>query len=129
MQAKPGFVNIGEEQHRLAFSMDAWEKIDTEICPIGRIGEAFSERGSLGATIAVAAVMINEALTQDGKAPVMTAQYIRAHMLPRDVFPAQAAILAAIGDSWKMETETRKDPDAPVDVVAEEIQKKETPGG
>ena len=105
----------------LRFSMDVWEKLESEICMIGDIGEKISKgKDRLRASAKIAAIMCaDEGVTEAD---------IWANMEPRDLRALNTAISQVIAENLAMETETDKE-NTVHDVVLEDIEaKKETAG-
>lgn len=105
----------------LRFSMDVWEKLESEICMIGDIGEKISNgKDRLRSAAKIAAIMAAD--------ENVTADSIWANMEPRDLRVLNTAITRCISENLFMETET-DDENAVHDVVLEELEaKKETAG-
>ena len=105
----------------LRFTMDVWERLETEIGLIGEIPDMISKRRDrLRMSSRVAAIMAAD--------EAVTPETIWANMEPRDLRVLNAVIMQAISENLAMETET-EDENAVHDVVLEEIEaKKETAG-
>ena len=105
----------------LRFTMDIWDRLESEICMIGDIGDKIStDRDRLHNTARIAAIMAdNEKVTEAA---------IWANMEPKDLRHLNNAITRCISENLAMEVE-KEDEDAVHDVVLEELEaKKETAG-
>ena len=105
----------------LRFTMDIWARLESDVCPIGDIGDRISfGKDRLRDSARIAAIMAaDEHVTSDT---------IWQNMEPRDVRRLNSAITQAIAENLSMEVET-EDEGAVHDVVLEELEaKKETAG-
>lgn len=105
----------------LHFTMDIWERLESEVCMIGDIGEKISTgKNRLRTSAQVAAILADD--------ETVTAETIWQAMTPAELRTLNNAITLCISENLKMET-TQEDEGAIHDVVLEELEaKKETAG-
>ena len=109
-------ITLQGETFPLRFTMEAWEKLEDEICTLDELEEQMQKKGRLRVIVQVAAL-----LAQPDQ-PEVTPEYIFNAMEPRDVRRVTAAIMQAITDGLKMEE--KQDEGEIHDVVLEEIEAK-----
>ena len=122
-------IKAGGRMLPLTFTMDAWMSIEAEICSFYDIGGIFrrDEKGRLSAdqikkAISIIRIMANCGLEEKGEQPDVTDEWLSKTLKPGRFIEAQAAVMNEIADS--MEFEQKPDPDAPRDLVLEELNKK-----
>lgn len=109
----------------LAFTLGAMDGI--EECTgktIGELGLRMNSRADREELLTVLAVMMREAAEDGVETP--TAEAMRQAMRPGELMAALKQASLAISDGMRMETE-EPDEDEEVDLVLEEIKKKEPP--
>ena len=105
----------------LHFTMDIWERLETDFCMIGDVGEKISEgKDRLRTSAKIAALMADD--------PNVTEESIWANMEPRDVRELNNGIMQAVAENLAMETAQEDEGDVH-DVILEEIEAKKEPAG
>ena len=105
-------ANIGGKEYTLRFTMQAWERLEDEVCLVDDLGDKLAGKGRIKAIMQVFAILADCDLEE-----------IRKTALPVHMRPRTQAIWAAINDGMHMEAEHGEDRE--VDVTLEEIEKKE----
>lgn len=109
----PTVIKLQGYEFRLKFTMDAWERLENEVCPLDDLQAKLGGEGRLRTITKVASIMAEPAAEPDALFRLME---------PRDVRAMTAAIMAAITEALKMEEEP--DGGQAHDVVLEEIDAK-----
>lgn len=103
----------------LRFDMDAWDRIEKEICPLSDLGEKMTGSDRLRLITRLMDIMaVGEHPDVDG---------IWKRMWPGKVRECSEVIWAAINEGMNMEN--ADDDDEPADVVLEELEKKDDQAG
>ncbi|MBR0405552.1 MAG: hypothetical protein IJI68_10220 [Eggerthellaceae bacterium] len=105
---------IGGKEYTLRFDMEAWERLEDEVCLVDDLGKMLEGRGRIKTTLQVFAIF--------AKADV---EEIRKNALPTDIRMMMRAIWKAFNDGMHVEAEHGEDRE--VDVTLEEIEKKGEP--
>lgn len=113
---KTTLLQLGGREIALQFTMDAWEKIEDEICMIDALGDKMAGKGRLRAVAQILSILAVEPITPE---------QIWAMLTPPAVKAATNAIWEAVAQGMNMET-NQEDDGAIHDVILEEIEKKET---
>lgn len=109
-------IIIGGKEYNLQFTMAVWERLENEICMVEEFDEMMVQKGRLRKTAKLVSIMSEE--------PV-TAEEIWNAMQPSDVRNIIGEAREIIREGLKMKVK-KDDEDKVVDVVLEEIEKKET---
>lgn len=110
-------IIIGGKEYNLQFTMPVWKRFEDEICMVEELDSVMVQKGRLAKVPKIVAIMSVEQ-------PV-NAEEIWNAMQPSDVRNIIGEVREVIRDALRMKVEKDED-DKVVDVVLEEIEKKET---
>lgn len=124
------YFNVGGRELALAFTMGAladMEETFGERCKLTweGINALFEKRRDV---LRMMAIMANQGEQIEGRAGDVTEAWLGQTLKPVQFVAVQKALLDAITEGMRMESDAG-DPDEEVDVVLEEIKKKDTAGG
>lgn len=118
-------IKIGEGRYPLRFTLAAMDGIEEATGKtIGELSLNVRSKADRAELMEVLAVLMREG----AGAETPTAEELRGAMTPGELLASLKQVSDAISEGMRMETE-EDDEDAEVDVVLEEIEKKEVPGG
>ena len=98
--------------YTLRFDMEAWERIEDEVCLVDDLGDKLVERGRIKTIVKIFAILAG-----------CEEEQLRKAIFPGDIRKMTTAIWGAINAGMKMETQHGEDRE--VDVTLEELEKKE----
>ena len=113
-------IIIGGKEYNLQFTMPVWERLENEICLVEEFDEVMMQKGRLKKAAKLVSIMSVEQ-------PVK-AEDIWSDMVPADVRNIIGEAREVIREGLKMKVQKDED-NKVVDVVLEEIEKKETGAG
>lgn len=127
-------ISIGGRNIPLVFNYDAWAEMEETVCKLANLDEVLNSdnrakepaektNDSKARFARLLAVLGNQGLEMDGKERDLTEKWVRKNIRPAQYVELKMAVIREIDDGMRMETET-KDPNAPRDLVLEEIDKK-----
>lgn len=119
-------IKIQGKEWPLAFTLGAMDRIEESTGKaIGELGLRMNSKADREELLQVLAAMMCEATEDDAQTP--TVEQMRRAMRPGELMAALKQASVAISEGMRMETE-EPDEDEEVDLVLEEIKKKEPPG-
>ncbi len=110
-------IIIGGKEYNLQFTMPVWDRMENEICMIEEFDEVMMQKGRLRKVAKLVSIMSVE------KAD---AEEIWKAMEPADVRNIIGEAREVIREKMKMKVKKDDEDNKVVDVVLEEIEKKET---
>lgn len=120
-------IKIGESRYPLRFTLAAMDGIEEATGKtIGELNLRVKNKADRAELMEVLAVLMREGAEAGAETP--TAEELREMMTPGELLASLKQVSDAISEGMRMETEEDEE-DAEVDVVLEEIEKKEVPGG
>lgn len=124
------YFDVGGRKLALAFTMGAladMEDVFGDRCKLTweGINALFEKRRDV---LRMMAIMANQGEQIEGRAGDVTEGWLGQRLRPVQFVAVQKALLDAITEGMRMESD-EGDPDEEVDVVLDEIKKKETAGG
>ena len=120
-------IKIGEGRYPLRFTLAAMDGIEEATGrTIGELSLNVRSKADRAELMEVLAVLMREGAEAGAETP--TAEELRGAMKPGELLASLKQVSDAISEGMRMETEEDEE-DAEVDVVLEEIEKKEMPGG
>lgn len=122
-------VRVGEREIPLALTLNAMEALERRFgAPLDLMGVINGLKG-VGTLLDVVAVLADEGQDIEGTPDPVDRRWIARHADAAGQVDLANAVVAAVNESMRMETEADADPDEEVDVVLEELKKKEPTGG
>lgn len=122
-------VRVGEREIPLALTLNAMEALERRFgAPLDLMGVINGLKG-VGVLLDVVAVLADEGQDIEGTPDPVDRRWIARHADAAGQVDLANAVVAAVNESMRMETEADADPDEEVDVVLEELKKKEPTGG
>lgn len=121
-------VTIAKREFALAFTMDALDRIESAI-PDFNLSEISQYTKRPGFMVDILYAMIQQGELLQGRKLDVDRAWFGAHIpaSPKKIADVQIAVFNAMAEAMKMESETEDGGE--VDVVLEEIKKKETKDG
>lgn len=110
-------ITLGGEKVALTFNMETWAQMEEEVCTLDELSDRLAGRERLRTMAKIAAIF-------SGK----DEKWVWERIKPAQVGGLSQAITAAINQGMHMEASEGKE-DAEVDVVLEEIEKKDGEDG
>lgn len=124
-------IRFGRREVAPLFDLVAWEAIEEEY---GDMSEALAKLSTEDnaaerrkTTLSLAVILCNNRLEAEGKAPDITLKELTRGVPPKRLPEVRLAVIEAINRG--MHSDYDEDNEEPVDVVLEEIAKKQNPGG
>lgn len=114
-------IKLGKDTLKLTFDIEKWEKIEDEFEDLSKLTAALSGKGHLRRTLHVALILAGKDYLDEDQ--IIEHGLWKAHQ----VTPTIEAIFGAINEGMHME-QAEDDEDEVVDVVLEELRKKEPRG-
>ena len=122
-------VRVGEREIPLALTLNAMEALERRFgAPLDLMGVINGLKG-VSTLLDVVAVLTDEGQDIEGTPDPVDRRWIARHADAAGQVDLANAVVAAVNESMRMETEADADPDEEVDVVLEELKKKEPTGG
>jgi len=122
-------VRVGEREIPLALTLNAMEALERRFgAPLDLMGIINGLKG-VSTLLDVVAVLADEGQDIEGTPDPVDRRWIARHADAAGQVDLANAVVAAVNESMRMETEADADPDEEVDVVLEELKKKEPTGG
>lgn len=118
-------IDVAGRAIPLAFNLAAMDALEQQSGAPLNINETVKSLGDRSKLLDVVCIL-NACAAEDGEA--VSREWLKKHLYPGQLPAIQVAVLGAITEGMRMETETQ-DPDEEVDVVLEEIKKKEPAAG
>lgn len=119
-------LKVGKRTFALAFTAEALARFEEEVenFDLAKIGE---QTKSLKTLLDTVAILAEQGEYLEGRKLDVDRRWFGAHISPAPVNLAkvQVAVLTALGEGFRMEAES-EDEEGEVDVVLEELKKKET---
>jgi len=117
-------MTVGGRELTMRFDLKAWTEIDETF---GSLEDMRKKTGGkekpMVHSLQMTAIMANAGERYAGRQPDMTPEWLQEHLTPKQAQLANSLAKLAIAAGMKRENVNDED-DGPVDVVAEEIQKK-----
>ena len=110
-------IIIGGKEYNLQFTMQVWDRMENELCMVEEFDEVMMQKGRLRKVAKLVSIMSVE--------PV-DAEEIWKAMEPADVRNIIGEAREVIREKLKMKVKKDDEENKVVDVVLEEIEKKET---
>ena len=110
-------IIIGGKEYNLQFTMQVWDRMENELCMVEEFDEVMMQKGRLRKVAKLVSIMSVE--------PV-DAEEIWKNMEPADVRNIIGEAREVIREKLKMKVKKDDEENKVVDVVLEEIEKKET---
>ena len=131
-------AKINGQEYSLAFTLDAWdamEAISDELTAPEDAGKGLDLKELMNHVMSrkvlcrMLAILISAAAALEDRTPGPEADaiWIARHVRPGQIRDLGMAVIEAITEGMRMETD-KEDPNEEVDVVLEEIKKNESPG-
>ena len=131
-------AKINGQEYSLAFTLDAWdamEAISDELTAPEDAGKGLDLKELMNHVMSrkvlcrMLAILISAAAALEDRTPgpEADAKWIARHVRPGQIRDLGMAVIEAITEGMRMETE-EEDPNEEVDVVLEEIKKNDSPG-
>ena len=115
-------LTIADRTAELLFDMTAWEEMEETVGLIDNFDDMMTGKERLKNARALVAILAGEG-HRLGRGDEMPADWLKEHMIPRDVRRVGPAIRAAISEGMAMEH--KEGEDQVTDVILAEIEKKE----
>ena len=117
-------MKVAGRELEMFFDLQAW--LDAEET-FGSLDEMYKRmednKCPMKTSLMLAVVTANAGERKNGRAPDLTLEWMTGHMTPKQARTANTLAKMAVAEGLKRET-TEAEDDEPVDVVAEELQKK-----
>lgn len=124
-------IRFGQREIAPLFDLVAWETIEAEYGDLYKaleqIGEEADAKARRRATLALAAILCNNRLDAEGKEANVTIKEMTRGVPPKRLPEVRIAVIEAINRGMRSDYDAADE--EPVDVVLEEIAKKQNPDG
>lgn len=117
-------ITINGKDIPLVFDMEAFGQVEEEVGSLVELNEILNGKTRIKNLVKMVRIMGNIGLADSGAKADLTDAKLNKAMKPSELAQYQIAIMNAITDGMKMETEEEEDPKKEKDLVLEEIQKK-----
>lgn len=118
-------VLIGKEEIPLLFDMDAFAEMEEQVGMLTKLNDLLTGKSRIKNIVKMIVIMGNSARVADGKEPDLTDKAVSRKMEPRKLAEYQIAVMGALTDGMKSETEDEAKTNE--DEVLTEVKKKGTP--
>lgn len=123
-------IRFGRRQIEPLFDLVAWEKIEEELGDLSAALEDIDAQETATrrkTTLRLAVILCNNRLDAEGREPDVTEKEMTRGVPPKRLPEVRLAVIRAINKG--MNSDYDQADEEPVDVVLEEIAKKQNPGG
>ena len=124
-------IRFGEREIAPLFDLVAWDTIEAECgdlhAALDQIGDEADAKARRKATLTLATILCNNRLDAEGKAQDITVKEMTRGVPPKRLPEVRIAVIEAINRGMRSDYDQADE--EPVDVVLEEIAKKQNPDG
>lgn len=116
-------MTVREKQLRMYFDLKAWLEAEEAFGSLEDMYKQLEEgKAPMRNTLTLAAITANAGARHEGREPDVTLEWLQENLSPKQAKAINTMAKIAVVEGMKRET--ADDEDEPVDVVAEELQKK-----
>ena len=124
-------IRFGRREVAPLFDLVAWDKIEEEhgdlYKALDKLGDKAEGNESRKVTLSIATILCNNRLDAEGKEPDITIKEMTRGVPPKRLPEVRLAVIGAINRGMRSDYDQADE--EPVDVVLEEIAKKQNPDG
>lgn len=126
-----GKIRFGRREVAPLFDLVAWEAIEEEFDDLNKAFKALGAEADAAerrkTTLSLAVILCNNGLEAEGKTPDITLKEMTRGVPPKRLPDVRLEVIEAINSGMRSDYDEADE--EPVDVVLEEIAKKQNPGG